>query len=99
MLVAAALGLAGCATMGPPMGLLYTGMGLPSTATGRYEQVSTQRSGSATCTGILWLVATGDCSQDAAMKAGRITKVHHVDQQSTSVLGIYQTFTTIVYGE
>ena len=35
----------------------------------------------------------------AAMKEGNITKVHHVDSETFSVLGVYARYKTIVYGE
>lgn len=43
--------------------------------------------------------ATGDASIAAAMQNGGITKIHHVDHKSTSILGIYAKYTTVVYGE
>jgi len=33
------------------------------------------------------------------MKNGGITRVHHVDHETTSWFGVYSTYTTIVYGE
>ena len=54
--------------------------------------------GMAEVTGIIG-IAWGDGSIDAAMKNGGITKVHHVDVQSFSILGIYAKATTLVYGE
>ena len=48
--------------------------------------------------GIL-VVAYGDASISAAMKDGNLTKVHHVDKETFSVLGIYARYKTIVYGE
>src|SRR5919201_3979609 len=42
--------------------------------------------------------ATGDASIRTAMKNGGITRVHHVDHETTSWFGIYSTYTTIVYG-
>jgi hypothetical protein len=43
--------------------------------------------------------ATGDASISTAMKNGGITRVHHVDHETLSVLGVYARYTTIVYGE
>ena len=43
--------------------------------------------------------ATGDASITAAMKNGNITKVHHVDSEVFSVLGVYARYTRVVYGE
>jgi hypothetical protein len=43
--------------------------------------------------------ASGDASISAAMKNGGITRVHHVDSETTNILGLYATYITIVYGE
>lgn len=60
-----------------------------------------ERSGEATCYGLFWTgLSWGDCSVDAAMRDGHITKVHHVDSQFTNILfGIYGHYTTVVHGE
>jgi hypothetical protein len=56
--------------------------------------------GKASCASYVWIVALGDCSVQAAMKNGGISKIHHVDSEINSyVLGIYTKFTTVVYGE
>jgi hypothetical protein len=55
--------------------------------------------GTSVATSILGLIATGDASIEAAAKAGGISKIHHVDYQAMSILGLYSTFTTVVYGE
>jgi hypothetical protein len=54
--------------------------------------------GRAEAWGIL-VYATGDASISAAMKNGGITRVHHVDNETTNLLGIYAKYVTIVYGE
>ena len=54
--------------------------------------------GMAQAEGILG-VAYGDASISTAMKEGNITKVHHVDCETFSVLGVYARNKTIVYGE
>ncbi|HBO59397.1 MAG TPA: hypothetical protein DD624_05765 [Alphaproteobacteria bacterium] len=54
--------------------------------------------GEATQTGII-LFSSGDSSIEAAMKNGNITRVHHVDYKTTTVLFLYTKQTTIVYGE
>ena len=54
--------------------------------------------GTAESTGII-CVATGDASIATAMKNGGITKIHHVDCEVTTVLGVYTKYTTVVYGE
>jgi hypothetical protein len=54
--------------------------------------------GRAEAYGIL-VFATGDASISAAMKNGGITRIHHVDHDSMSILGLYAKYITIVYGE
>jgi hypothetical protein len=54
--------------------------------------------GVAQAEGIL-VVAYGDASIVAAMKEANITKVHHVDNETFGVLGIYARYKTVVYGE
>ena len=54
--------------------------------------------GKATVEGII-LLAKGDASIEAAMKDGGITRIHHVDSEETNILGVYSTYTTIVYGK
>lgn len=47
----------------------------------------------------LGLFSTGDAGIEAAIAAGGITKVSHVDRNVKNILGIVTTFETIVYGE
>ncbi len=89
--------LGGCAVAHTPVtGFLYTGVKGPVTATGStgYSQV-----GEASCYSLLGLVGIGDASINAAAKKGNITTINHVDHRTTSLLGIFAKFTTIVYGE
>jgi len=60
---------------------------------------SVMKKGEASYTSILGIVATGDAGLKAAMEAGGITKIHHIDQQVTNILGIIATYKVIVYGE
>ena len=54
--------------------------------------------GKATCQSILSLVATGDCSIEAAKKNAGITEVTHVDWKANNILGIIGTYTVTVHG-
>jgi hypothetical protein len=86
--------LSGCAA-------LYTDIKtpLPPLCTNTDAQNSTHV-GKASCASYVWIVALGDCSVQAAMQNGGISKVHHVDSEINSYfLGIYTKFTTVVYGE
>jgi len=90
--------LSGCAAyaLSPLTGVIYTDVKAPVTATSNSGGVKV---GQATATSILGLVATGDASIQAAMQEGGITKVDHVDYHTTSILGIYATYTVTVYGQ
>lgn len=93
-----ALVLTGCAFVASPVsnGMIYTGVSGPVAATAgdTYSKV-----GESSCIAVLGIVSAGDASINAAMKKGGITKIHHVDYKSTSILFLFAKFTTIVYGE
>jgi hypothetical protein len=94
-----AFALTGCATAFTPVGpgILMTDVKGPVSSVD--GSTNFPKTGSATCTSVLGLFASGDCSIEAAGKAGGLTKIHAVDHESWSVLGIYARFTTIVKGE
>jgi hypothetical protein len=54
--------------------------------------------GRAEAWGIL-VFATGDASIQAAANNGGIKRIHHVDNETLNILGVYARYTTIVYGE
>ena len=80
----------------PLTGVLHTNVQGPIAATGKSGGVL--RSGSASATSILGLVATGDASIRAAARNGGITEIHWVDYHSESTLGIFAKYTVTVYG-
>ena len=89
--------LAGCAMAASPVqGGWFTdvrwSMELPNGSAGT-------KTGDAKATSILGLVATGDCSIQAAARAGQITKVMTVEHHASSILGFFAEFTTTVTGE
>ena len=92
--------LAGCgATVSSPLtGVLYTEVQGPVETTGHTINEG-YASGSATATSILGLIAAGDASIDTAARNGGITKIYYVDYETTSLLGLFGTYTVIVYGE
>lgn len=96
LILGAVAALAGCALL-VPMGNVYTGVKLPMAATA--NSGASTKTGEATCVSVLAVVATGDCSIEAAKKNGGITKVHSVDWEVKNILGIYGTYKTIVSGE
>lgn len=94
----------GCGAFIPtPMGFagLYTSITCPSEALAIQcnENAGTSKVGKASATNILGIISTGDFSLQAAMMAGGIKKVHHVDVKVENVLGLFSTKTIIVYGE
>ena len=85
--VATALVMGSCASVGT-VGALYTGITTPTAVTS--NEVGS-KVGTATCTGILGLVATGDAGVNRAAKTAGITKISHVDVKTVSILGIFTT--------
>ena len=55
--------------------------------------------GEATAINVLGVVTIGDASIQTAMKTGQISKIHHVDIEVYSILGIFCEVTMLVYGE
>ncbi|MFC3867966.1 TRL-like family protein [Helicobacter equorum] len=84
----------GCATT-TPIGAIFTDVTLPLNATSANSAI---KKGEATCTSILSLVATGDCSIQTAAQNGNIQTIRSVENKAYSVLGIYSVYTTIVWG-
>ena len=90
------LAVSGCAyAASPVLGGLYTKVSGPVNAT---SSQAGNKTGRVCASSILGIIATGDASIDAAKKAGGITSVTSVDFESTSILGLYATFCTIVHG-
>lgn len=86
-----------CATVKSPVsGGMYTKVTAPMAVTSNsgYSKV-----GTAECISILGIVATGDASVQTAAKSAGITKIHHVDEESTCILGIFAKYKIYVYGE
>lgn len=89
--------MSSCAMVQAPIsGWAYTNVKGPFAVTG--NGVSS-KVGTAECQGILGLVTTGDASIETAAKSAGITKIHHVDYESSSIIGIIAKYKVIVYGE
>lgn len=80
----------------PVTGVLYTDVDYPVTATAA-EQGS--KTGEASATSILGIIATGNASVAEAAKNGGITKVKTVDVKATNIIGLYAKYTVVVTGE
>ncbi len=92
---------AGCATyrapVVPPVGLLYSAFKAPLT-TEFSGQAAELKSGEASTSSVLGLVATGDCSLEAAAHEGGLNTIEYCDYSYLNVLGVYQRFTVVAYG-
>jgi len=89
--------LTGCTTVGhAPVTSLVTLNEKGPVAAG--SAAGSSKVGRSEAWGIL-VFATGDASISAAMRNGGITRIHHVDHETSSFLGVYAKYTTIVYGE
>lgn len=89
--------MSGCATVQSPVGAwAYVNVKGPVAVTGN---TGSTKVGTAECSGILGLLATGDASIETAAKSAGIKKIHHVDYESNSVLGIISKYKVVVYGE
>lgn len=94
----AIVGLSSCSVVstGAGIGALYSGVTEGMTATSNTVGIKV---GTSNAIGVLGLVAVGDASITKAAKEGGITKISHVDIQKTSVLGLFASYKTMVYGE
>jgi hypothetical protein len=64
-----------------------------------YDQTELgSKTGKASVTSVLFF-AWGDASATAAARDGGITTIRHADYEYVNVLGIYQSFTTVVRGD
>ncbi|TAL70506.1 MAG: hypothetical protein EPN82_02530 [Bacteroidetes bacterium] len=63
------------------------------------NEVKFRKEGSGSVVTILWLFSFGDASISSAMEDGNIVKLHHVDNQVISILGLVHVYTIRVYGE
>lgn len=94
--------LSGCArAVGAPVtGFLVTNTKTPSyRLQAPLDATTASKTGSASAISILGLIGIGDASITTAAKNGKITKIHHVDQETFSFLGIYASYTVVIYGE
>ena len=88
--------MTGCAVR-PTQAFIYTGTTSPMMAT---SATSSDKVGtSETCTNILGIVATGDCSIASAKKNGGISTVSSVDWVGTNIMGIFSKGQTVVTGK
>lgn len=98
--IAAVVG--GCTTLQapviPPLGGVYSEIQAPLDID-LHETTLGSKQGRSESFAILSLIAMGDASVAGAARKGGLSTIHHVDYEYFNVLGIYQKFTTVVYGD
>jgi len=82
----------------PPNGFLYTNIDAPVSPAVAGRPIG-DRKGEAISKAVLGLFAWGDASVAAAVREGGISEPRHIDYEYFNIFGIYQSFTTIVYGD
>lgn len=80
-------------------GLLYANTVTPEVGTSVTSNPAGRKVGQATCQSYLGLIASGDCSVEAAAAQGKITRIHSVARKVENILGLYAKVTMIVTGE
>lgn len=80
-------------------GFLYANTVTPEVGTSVTSNVAGTKVGQAECVSYLGLIASGDCSVEAAAASGKITRIHSVARKVENVLGIFAKVTIIVTGE
>lgn len=89
--------MSSCAMVQSPVGAwAYVNVKGPLAVTGN---TGSTKVGTAECNGILGLVATGDASIETAAKSAGIKKIHHVDYEASSIIGVIAKYKVVVYGE
>lgn len=82
----------------PPSGFIYSNIEAPVSPAVSGQPIGARR-GTASSTAILGLFATGDASVKKAVQDGGISDPKHIDYEYFNFLGLYQKFTTVVYGD
>ena len=90
-----ALACAGC-VKSPVVGGIYTDVKDGLAVTGN---AGSSKVGTAEVMGYVGLVALGDASIQTAARDAGFTRIHHVDYQAKSYVGVYTIYTVIVYGD
>ena len=88
--------MSSCSTLGA--GMVYEGITVPYAVTSNTISDNT-KVGRSNYVSVLGIVAVGDGGINAAANNAGIKKISHVDEQKTSILGVYTKTETIVYGE
>jgi hypothetical protein len=92
--------VSGCysAPVMPPTGVIYSNIDAPTSLSIGGQDLGTRR-GEASCVSLLGLFAWGDCSAKAAADDGAINELKQLDYNFFNFLFVWQSLTTIAYGD
>ena len=82
----------------PPVGFAFSNVTAPLDVDFDATKIG-PKTGRSKTHNVLGLFAWGDGSTQAAARNGGLKVIDHADYRSFGILGIYSSFTTIVYGE
>lgn len=91
----AAMMFVGC-VKSPLVGGIYTDVKDGLAVTGN---AGSSKVGTAEAKGYLGVVGAGRCEHSGRAREAGITRIHHVDYQAKSYVGVYTIYTIIVYGD
>ncbi len=94
------MSLAGCAMTAPTSGIgggVFVGVTEP-VGVGTGKVGSGLKRGAATCTNILGIIVSGDCSINTAARKAGIKEISFVDKEVNNILGLFGRVTVVVYG-
>jgi hypothetical protein len=63
------------------------------------DKVTYTKQGEATCVSILGWFGFGDCTIKTAAANAGVDEITNVDSKTVSILGMYASYTTVVYGK
>ena len=82
----------------PPTGLIYSNISAPTSLSIGGQDLGARR-GESSCKALLGIAAWGDCSAKAAADDGNITQIKQLDYEFYNFLIIWQSLTTVAYGD
>ena len=82
----------------PPPGIFFQNTKAPLDVNFNQTKMY-DKQGESSSMSVLNLFAFGDCSINKAARNGNVKTIEHADYEYLSILGLFQKFTVIVYGE
>ena len=86
-------------TGSPVVGTLVTNVQAPVAVNPGQFDIYRLKIGSSSATSVFGLIASGDASIRAAVVDGGISEIYFVDSEIKGFLGLFVTYTVVVYGK